>query len=94
MERDNDFINKIHDKLTACERDINGERDGRGDVSERDDGLLDKLKSLQSRKKQIISKINSMVGQFNENNKLIKDANKVQRSEKEMAELIAANKKI
>jgi len=35
-----------------------------------------------------------MVGQFNENNKLIKDANKVQRSEKEMCDLIAANKKI
>ena len=35
-----------------------------------------------------------MVGQFNENNKLIKDANKVQRTEKEMGELITANKKI
>ena len=94
LERENDFINKIHDKLNACDRDINGDKEGRGDASEREDSVLDKIKSLQSRKKQIISKINSMVGQFTENNKLIKDANKVQRTEKEMGELITANKKI
>lgn len=95
LERENDFINKIHDKLTTCDRDINGELKGRDDTSDRlDDSVLDKAKSLHSRKKQIISKINSMVGQFNENNKLIKDANKIQRTEKEMCELIAANKKI
>ena len=94
LERENDFINKIHDKLSAWDKDINGERDGRGDVSDREDPQLDKLKSLQSRKKNIISKINAMVGQFNENNKLIKEANKVPRTEKEMSDLIAANKKI
>jgi len=78
LERENDFINKIHDKLTTCDRDINGELKGRDDTSDRlDDSVLDKAKSLHSRKKQIISKINSMVGQFNENNKLIKDANKI-----------------
>ena len=46
LERENDFINKIHDKLTACDRDINGEREGRGDTSDREDAVLDKLKSL------------------------------------------------
>jgi len=35
-----------------------------------------------------------MVNQFNENNKLIKDANKVAKNEKEMSELIQKNKEI
>ena len=35
-----------------------------------------------------------MVNQFNENNKLIKESNKVPKSEKEMAELIKRNKDI
>ena len=35
-----------------------------------------------------------MVNQFNENNKLIKDANKVVKNEKEMADLITKNKEI
>lgn len=35
-----------------------------------------------------------MVNQFNENNKLIKEANKVAKNEKEMSELISRNKEI
>ena len=35
-----------------------------------------------------------MVNQFNENNKLIKDANKVAKNEKEMTDLITKNKEI
>jgi hypothetical protein len=35
-----------------------------------------------------------MVNQFNENNKLIKESNKVPKSEKEMADLIGRNKEI
>lgn len=38
--------------------------------------------------------INKMVNQFNENNKLIKEANKVAKNEKEMSELISRNKEI
>lgn len=35
-----------------------------------------------------------MVNQFNENNKLIKEANKVAKNEKEMSDLISRNKEI
>lgn len=49
---------------------------------------------MQSRKRAIISLINKMVNQFNENNKLIKEANKVAKNEKEMSELITKNKEI
>jgi leucyl aminopeptidase len=42
----------------------------------------------------IISNINKMVNQFNENNKLIKEQNKNQKNEKETAELILKNKEI
>jgi hypothetical protein len=49
---------------------------------------------LQARKKVIIGNINKMVNQFNENNKLIKESNKVPKSEKEMADLIGKNKEI
>ena len=35
-----------------------------------------------------------MVNQFNENNKLIKEANKVSKNEKEMSELITRNREI
>ena len=49
---------------------------------------------MQARKKAIIGNINKMVNQFNENNKLIKESNKVPKSEKEMAELIRRNKEI
>ena len=35
-----------------------------------------------------------MVNQFNENNKLIKDANKVAKNEKDMSDLITKNKEI
>ena len=35
-----------------------------------------------------------MVNQFNENNKLIKESNKVVKSEKEMSDLIKRNKEI
>ena len=49
---------------------------------------------MQVRKRQIIAQINKMVNQFNENNKLIKDANKVAKNEKEMSELIMRNREI
>ena len=97
LERENDFVRLLDDKLEACNRDINGDRSesNRGEYSDRgNEGKLDKLKSLQSRKRTIISLINKMVNQFNENNKLIKDANKVAKNEKEMADLITKNKEI
>jgi hypothetical protein len=50
--------------------------------------------SLQARKRGIIALINKMVNQFNENNKLIKEANKVAKNEKEMSDLITRNKEI
>lgn len=97
LERENDFVRLLDDKLEGCSRDINGERNesSRGEMSERaNEGKLDKLKSMQSRKRAIIAMINKMVNQFNENNKLIKDANKVAKNEKEMSDLISKNKEI
>ena len=96
LERENEFLRLLDDKLESCSRDINGERQesNRGDNSDRNEAKLDKLKSLQSRKRAIIAQINKMVNQFNENNKLIKDANKVAKNEKEMCELIQKNKEI
>lgn len=49
---------------------------------------------MQARKRGIIALINKMVNQFNENNKLIKEANKVAKNEKEMSELIMRNREI
>lgn len=49
----------MDDKLEACNRDINGERSDA--TSDRNDAKLDKLKSLQSRKRAIIAQINKMV---------------------------------
>lgn len=93
LERENEFKRLLDDKLEACNRDINGDRSGEG--SDRNqDSKLDKLKSLQSRKRAIIALINKMVNQFNENNKLIKEANKIEKNEKEMSDLIIKNKEI
>ena len=97
LERENDFVRLLDDKLESCNRDINGDRSesNRGEFSDRNnDAKLDKLKSLQSRKRTIIGLINKMVNQFNENNKLIKDANKVAKNEKEMSDLITKNREI
>ena len=43
---------------------------------------------------QFFSVVKKMVKQLNENNKLIKDANKVAKNEKEMSDLISKNKEI
>lgn len=101
LERENEIKAQLEDKLDECDQDVNGDRNesGRGERSERsgrgdDDGKNDKNKALQARKRQIIASINKMVNQFNENNKLIKEANKVPKNEKEMCELIARNKEI
>ena len=96
LERENEFVRHLDEKLESCNRDINGERSesGRGDSDRNQEGKLDKLKSMQSRKRAIIALINKMVNQFNENNKLIKEANKVAKNEKEMSDLITKNKEI
>lgn len=96
LERENEFVRYLDEKLEACNRDINGDRSDsvRGDSDRNQEDKLDKLKSMQSRKRAIIALINKMVNQFNENNKLIKDANKVAKNEKEMSDLITKNKEI
>jgi len=80
LEKDNEISNKVDDRLCECDRDINGDK-----ASEKGPGSdergKDKPLSLQARKKDIIAAINKMVNQFNENNKLIKDTNKNQKSE-------------
>jgi|TARA_B110001469_G_C9362955_1_gene189910 hypothetical protein len=49
---------------------------------------------VQKIKKAIISSINSLVNQFNENNKMIKEASKQAKTEKALNELIIKNKLI
>ena len=49
---------------------------------------------MNMRKKQIIKQINEMVQIFNENNKAVREANKVPKTEHEVSELIARNKSI
>lgn len=97
LERENEFVRQLDDKLETCNKDINGDRSEsvRGEQSERNpDTGNNKQKSLQARKRGIIALINKMVNQFNENNKLIKEANKVAKNEKEMSELILRNREI
>jgi hypothetical protein len=45
--------------------------------------------ALVARKKMIVANVNKMVTTFNDNNKLIKDANKSPKTDKEINELIA-----
>ena len=97
LERENEFVRQLDEKLETCNRDINGDRSEsqREGQSERNpDTKTDKQRSLQARKRGIIALINKMVNQFNENNKLIKEANKVAKNEKEMSELIIRNREI
>lgn len=67
--------------MSDCEKDINGDKNERTNRdsfpdTEIDDGGRSEMKmSLQQRKKQIVARINKMVNQFNDNNKLIKDSN-------------------
>jgi len=63
LERENEFVRHLDEKLESCNRDINGERSesGRGDSDRNQEGKLDKLKSMQSRKRAIIALINKMV---------------------------------
>jgi septum formation inhibitor MinC len=49
---------------------------------------------MQARKKDIIALINKMVNVFNENNKMIKESNKQQKTEKEISYLIKNNNEI
>lgn len=49
LERENEFVRLLDDKLETCNRDINGDRSDsvRGEGSDRNtDGKLDKLKSM------------------------------------------------
>ena len=102
LERENEIAASLDEKLAECDRDVNGEREGREARERADRGgrpgsepeKLDKLGSLQARKKAIIANINKMVNQFNENNKLIKESNKVPKTEQEMADLIRRNREI
>ena len=88
LERINEIKYSLDDKLDECDKDTNGEKE-RGERSSRLEET--KPRSLAGRKKVIIKDINTMVNQFNENNKLIKESNKVPKSEKEMSELIRRN---
>jgi len=83
LERENEFFNTMSSKLAECDRDTNGDRGER-----LPDEKGERPKPLQVQKKAIIASINKMVNLFNENNKLIKEANKVPKTEKEMGDLI------
>ena len=87
MERINEIFIKCDDKLDECDKNINGDK-------QQADQDPTKSNTLQARKKVIIAAINKMVNVFNENNKLIKESNKQQKSEKEMADLINKNNEI
>ena len=89
LERENEFFNTMSSKLAECDRDTNGDRGER-----LPDEKGERPKPLQVQKKAIIASINKMVNLFNENNKLIKEANKVPKTEKEMGDLIQKNKEI
>ena len=94
LERENEFKNSIEDKLLACDRDVNGDSKERGERSSKIIEGEEKTKSLNLVKKDILTSINKMVNQFNENNKLIKESNKVPKAEREMIELISRNNEI
>lgn len=101
-EKDKEFERVLEDKLDECDRDINGEDTGKpinakpltANADELDGGKAEKEKPLQMRKKNIIAAINKMVNLFNENNKQIKESNKIPKSEKELKDLIKKNKGI
>lgn len=86
-EKDNDLKNKIQDKIAECDRDINGDKAS-------DDRDPTKPQHMLARKKEIITAINKMVNQFNDNNKLIKELSKGPKTEKEMNDLMAKNQEI
>ena len=91
MEKNNELFHKVEDKIAECDRDINGDKAEKQPGDERD---KTKPPSLNLRKKEIIAAINKMVNQFNDNNKSIKDTNKIPKTEKEMNELIKKNQEI
>ena len=90
MEKDNEIRQRVGEKITGCDRDINGDKAERASLS--DERLKsEKLPSLQARKKDIIAQINKMVNQYNDNNKVIKDLNKLPKGDDEMNDLINKN---
>lgn len=78
LERNNEITSKLQGKLDECSVDTNGEE----------------AETLQSQKRAVLDKINKMVTIFNENNKLIKDSNKFQSGDREMAEIVKRNKQL
>lgn len=98
LERENEIAARLDDVLDDCERDVNGdkaaERGSRVLTADASKAHHQKEDSLQARKKTIIAMINKMVNAFNESNKMIKDSNKVAKTEREMADLIKKNKEI
>ena len=87
MERINKIYQLCDDKLNDWEKNINGDK-----ALHEADPI--NANNLTARKKVIIAAINKMVNIFNENNKLIKESNKQQKSEKDMVDLISKNTEI
>ena len=95
LEKDNEFAKKIEYLLADCEKDINGTKANKGPLQDEDDGGRAEQKSdLVTRKKTIIARINKMVSQFNDNNKMTKDSNKNSVTDKEINDLVLKNEEI
>lgn len=88
LERTVQLKRLLEDKLADCEKDV------QGDKAEKPEMTNEKLLSMQARKKIIIGSINKMVNQFNENNKYIKEVNKMPKTERDMSDLIKRNREI
>jgi hypothetical protein len=91
LEKDNEFKAELEEKTNQCETDINGNKtSSRVSESSANDRNIpeDPKMALVARKKMIVANVNKMVTTFNDNNKLIKDANKQPKTDKEINELI------
>lgn len=97
LEKDNDFRHILTAKCDECDGDINGDPNSPPlpvVPHEQDGGYSEGSQSMIARKKQIISAINKMVNQFNENNKLIKDSNKSPKTDSELNAIINKSKEL
>lgn len=93
MELDNEIKNRVEERIAQCDRDINHKGDQASQIEETVP-LHDKSRSLFVRRKHILNEINQVVNSYNDNNKLVRESNKLQKPDSELNDLIGRNQEI